>query len=150
MLQENVDLVRRYIETVRALMEKARESGRAGISAIDLPEARSFAEQYWHPEAVFDVSNRIDGGLYHAPAGVMQAMRDWFAGWEDFDVEAKEFLPAGDRVVVVQDFHGTAKGGMKVEVRDFCAVMTTRQGRFVHYEEYPGRGKALEAVGLRE
>ncbi len=107
-------------------------------------------QEYWHPEAVVDMSRRPDGGIYHGPAGVLEQGRDWLAAWKDFDIEVKEFLAAGDRVVVVQDFRGIAAGGMEVEWRDFCSVLTVRGGRFVHSEEYWSRAEALEAAGLSE
>jgi hypothetical protein len=35
-------------------------------------------------------------------------------------------------------------------LRDLCALYTVHGGQFVHYQEHLGRGKALEAVWLRE
>ena len=150
MSQENVELVRRYLADLVALADRAGESTGSRLAALDLPEIPAFFEEYWHPQTVYDVSDRLDGGIYPGPAGVEQSIRDWLAPWEDFEIEFKEFLPAGDRVVVVQDFRAVAKDGMEVELRDLCSIYTVRDGQLVRYEERLGRAEALEALGLRE
>ena len=149
MSQGNVELVQRYIAAVSALVDRATESG-GRMAAFDSPEAAAIFEQFWHPQAVRDSSRRPDGGIYHGPAGVRQSIRDWTVAWEDFDIDFKEFLAAGDRVVVVQDFRGIAEGGMEVEWHDFCSVFTIHDGQFTHHEEHWSRAEALEAVGLRD
>ena len=150
MSEKNVELVRGYLAAMVAFGDRAGESTGRRLAAIDLPEVSAFLEEYWHPQVVYDVSKRLDGGIYHGPAGVEQSIRDWLAPWEAFDIEFKEFLSAGDRVVVVQDFRAIAEGGIKVELHDLCAVYTVRGSQLVHYQEHLGRSEALEAVGLRE
>jgi ketosteroid isomerase-like protein len=150
MSQENVEVVRRWAKVVGELAERARETMGRKSAAIDFPEVPALFQEFWHPHAVYDVSGRLDGGIYHAPEGVNQATRDWLAAWEDFEIEFKEFISAGERVVVVQDFRATAEDGMQVVMRDFCTVYTVRHGQFVDYREYLARADALEAAGLRE
>jgi hypothetical protein len=85
MSQENVELVRRYLAVAEAMGDRAAESTSRRLDAIDLPEVSAFFEKYWHPQAVYDVSDRLDGGIYDGPAGVEQSVRDWLAvsvtGW---------------------------------------------------------------------
>jgi ketosteroid isomerase-like protein len=150
MSQENVELVRRYLAVAEAMGDRAAESTSRRLDAIDLPEVSAFFEKYWHPQAVYDVSDRLDGGIYDGPAGVEQSVRDWLAPWEEFEIEFKEYLSAGDRVVVVQDFRAVAEDGIEVHLSDLCGIYTVRDGQLVHYEERLGRDAALEAVGLRE
>lgn len=80
MSQENVELVRRYVGALTALGESGLELEGRRSAAIDFPEAASVFDEYWHPQAVFDVSLRLDGGVYYGPEGVRRAFRDWFAG----------------------------------------------------------------------
>jgi hypothetical protein len=63
MSQENVEVVRRYYLAARALIAKPIESGvrRSALTTVDLPEFASLMEEYWHPQAVVDVSRRLDG-----------------------------------------------------------------------------------------
>jgi ketosteroid isomerase-like protein len=150
MSQENVELIQAFFDAGRAQMERTGASTHRWLAVIDLPETAAVFEEYWHPQAVFDVSGRLDGGIYHGPEGVRQGMRDWLVAWEEFDIEFKQFLSAGDRVVVVQDFKGIVEGGIEVELRDFCGVYTVRDGRLAHYEEYLDIREALDAVGLPE
>ena len=106
-------------------------------------------EEYWHPEVVFDVSGRPDGDIYHGRDGVIQASLDWQRAWEEYSVDFKRILPAGESVVLVQlHIRGKGKGGPEVEMRDLHVALTVRNGQFIKYEEYPTRADALEAVGL--
>jgi ketosteroid isomerase-like protein len=150
MSAENVDLVRRYFAAALAMGDRAAGATGRRLAAIDSPEASGFFEDYWHPRAVYDVSDRPDGGIYHGPAGVEQSVREWLAPWEEFEIEFKEYLSAGDRVVVVQDFRAVAEDGIEVRLRDLCGIYTVREGQFIHYEERLGRSEALQAVGLSE
>jgi hypothetical protein len=145
MSQENADVVRRYIQAIQALEDKALQSEGRRSAWLDLPEARATVERYWHPEAVFETARRLDGGVYHGPAGVMQASREWLTGWEDFQVEYKEFISVGDRVVAVMRHRGTAEGGIEVE-HDFYAVATVRHGQLVHVTEHRTRERAIAAA----
>jgi SnoaL-like domain len=141
MSQENGEVVRRYHEAARALLEK-----RSALTFMDLPEYASLMEEYWHPQAVVDL-RRLDGGIFHGPEGATRALRDWLSGWEEFDTEPKEYILAGNRVLVVVDHWGIAQGGMRLELRGICYVYTLRNGQFVHFTEYRTRTDALKAVG---
>ena len=150
MSQQNVDVVRGYLAAAEAMGDRAGESTGRRLDAIDLPGVSAFFEEHWHPDAVYDVSDRLDGGIYNGPAGVEQGIRDWLTPWEEFEIKFKVFLSAGDRVVVVQDFRAVAEDGIEVHLRDLCGIYTVRSGQLVHYEERLGRDEALEAVGRRE
>jgi hypothetical protein len=149
MSQENVEIVRRYLESLVALMDQAEDA--AGGDIFELPDFPSHMEEYWHPEVVFDVSGRPDGGIYHGRDGVIRASLDRLEAWEEHNVDFKEILPAGDRVVLVQLHNrGKGKGGPQVALHDLYVALTVGDGQFIHYEEYPTRAKALEAAGLSE
>jgi hypothetical protein len=149
MSQENVEVVRRYYAAARALIAKVIESGvrRSALTTVDRPEFALLMEEYWHPQAVVDVSRRLDGGIFQGPEGATRALRDWLSGWEEFDTEPKEYISAGNRVLVVVDHWGIAQGGMRLELRGICYVYTLRNGQFVHFTEYRTRTDALKAVG---
>ena len=71
--------------------------------------------------------------------------------WEVFRTEPREFIDAGDRVVVTGLWVGKGKGsGVEVQ-QPTVHVFTLRDGRVVRWElGHTNRSQALEAVGLRE
>ena len=149
MSHENVEIVRRYIASVDALRGQVDDP--VGLAALELPEFSSHMEEYWHPEVVFDVSGRPDGGIYRGRDGVIQATRDWLQAWEEYEMEFKQVIPGVDPVVLVQiDVRGRPRGGPKVEVRDLYIALTVRDGQFVRYKEYVTRAMAVEAAGISE
>jgi ketosteroid isomerase-like protein len=86
----------------------------------------------------------------HTGAGVGEAMRRIFDIWEDFAVEAEEYIDAGDCVVVVARSHGVARGSRIELDQRFAFVWTVRDGRLIRNEIYKDRAEALKAVGLEE
>ena len=87
------------------------------------------------------------GGTYHGPEGHARAMREWLSAWEDFQIEAEDFISVGDRVVV--PFRVRARGresGVEVE-RRWAHVWTMREGKAVGFEVFLSKEDALAAVG---
>ena len=84
--------------------------------------------------------------------------REGFRGWyaqmsdalDDLRFEAKEFIDAGDQVVVVNLATGSGRGS-GAEVRtNFSNVWTLRDGKAVSAVSYDTHAEALEAAGLSE
>ena len=131
MSRENVELVRTVYEGW------ARGDFRAGSDLL----APDF-EWKQSPDAV-------EPGA-HRGAAVGTALRHLFEVFEDYRIEAEEYLDAGDAVVVVCRARGTARGsGMTLDQR-VVLVWRARDGKLVGTEAFRNRGDALEAVGLRE
>src|SRR6476469_6875018 len=84
----------------------------------------------------------------HVGADANRALRSIFEIYDDFRVEAEEYIDAGDVVVVVAHARGTARGsGLHTDQR-FAFAWTVRDGRPVRMEQYRTREEALKAVGL--
>ena len=64
-----------------------------------------------HPDLVWDVSNLgwPDQQIYHGPAGAMQFNAEWAAAWDDWEMEAEDYIDAGDCVVVISTQRGRSK-----------------------------------------
>ena len=131
MSQENVELVRTVFG------DWARGDFRA---ASDL-----FAEDFeWKqsPDAVEPGS--------HRGASIRSALRQLFEIYENYRIEAEEYIDAGDGIVVVGRARGTARGsGMELDQGVFF-VWRARNGKLASLEAFRDRGEALEAVGLQE
>ena len=86
----------------------------------------------------------------HVGTDASRALRRIFEVYEDFRVEAEEYVDAGDTIVVVARARGTARGsGMHMDQRS-AQAWTVRGGKPIRMEQYPTREDALKAVGLEE
>ena len=131
MSQENVERVRTVYEGW------ARGDFRAG-SDLFAPDF----EWKQRPDAVEPGS--------HRGASIGTALRQLFAVWENYRIEAEEYIDAGDRIVVVGRARGTARGsGMELD-QSIVLLWTARNGKLASIETVRDRAEALEAVGLRE
>ncbi len=64
--------------------------------------------------------------------------------------EPREFIDAGDRVVVAVHASGRAKRSGLETTLDYAVVYTVEEGEIIRGREYATRADALEAVALRE
>ncbi len=129
MSRENLDLVKDVYREWKA------GNFRAGTELLDASLTTVWAAEF--PTA----------GTYRGPDEHAKAMREWLGEWDDFDLEAEDFLAAGDSVVV--PFRVRARGkrsGAWVE-RTWAHVWTLSQGRVVRFEVHLDLPHALEAAG---
>jgi ketosteroid isomerase-like protein len=104
--------------------------------------------EYFDPDVVWDTSasNMPSAGVFHGHEGVARFFRDWLGTWGDYEMTTREYLDAGDSVVIVFRQRGTGReSGVQIE-RDFFAVYDLRESKVV----YESREDALEAAGLEE
>jgi ketosteroid isomerase-like protein len=108
--------------------------------------------EHFDPDVVWDTSasQMPAARVYHGYEGVEDFFRDWLETWTDYAVASREYIGAGDAVVVVFRQSGTGRGsGVSVE-RDFFGVYELRESKVVRFRLYESREEALEAAGLRE
>ena len=87
-------------------------------------------------------------GVMHGHAGVERFFRDWLGTWRDYEVEFREYLDAGDSVVVVFRQSGTGRESGIHTDPEFFAVYDLEKLKVVRYRMYDSREEALEAAGL--
>jgi ketosteroid isomerase-like protein len=98
----------------------------------------------WHqfPQAVEPGTRR--------GAEVGGALRRMFDVYENVRVDAREFIDAADKVVVIGRAHATARGsGMPLD-NPVALVWTVRDGKLIRTQVFTDRREALEAAGRRE
>ena len=126
------------VELVRTVFAGwARGDFRSGSDLLD-------ADFEWkmRPDAVEPGSRR--------GASVGSALRQVFEVWEDYRIEAEEYIDVGDRIVVVGRAYGTARGsGLELDQNLFF-LWTARNGKLGSVEMLRNRAEALAAVGLSE
>ena len=133
MSQENVELVKEFTNLFEA-------------------GDRNAWRDYFDPGVVWDVSATTmpSAGVYHGHQGLERFFRDWLGTWSDLNIETREYLDAGDSVVVVFRQSGIGRGsGVRAE-RDFFGVYDLSDAKVVRYRQYESRGEALEAAELPE
>jgi ketosteroid isomerase-like protein len=132
MSRENVELVRRAFEAFRA------NDFEAWIATIS-PEIKVFPNPR-EPDA---------RSRYEGVEGVLEYLRNWFAGWDEYVVEPTRFIDAGEYVVVAAREVGTAHSAIRVD-EEFSHVFRLRDGQTVEWRIFGPLQEALEAVGLSE
>jgi ketosteroid isomerase-like protein len=136
MSQENVEIVRRGYELYAA-------GDLEGVTdliadAAELPDAGGLG--------VADTA----AGTRHGRDGFLLGAQEAVEAFEDYRVEAQEFIDAGDAVVVPVRISGRGRAsGAMLEVR-LVHVWVLRTGRAIRNEIYRTTAEALEAVGLSE
>ena len=131
MSQENLDLVRAIHEGW------ARGDFRVGSDLL----ASDFE---WKQRA-----DAVEPGSLRG-AAVGSALRHLFEVWENYRIEAEEYIDGGDTIVVSCRARGMGRAsGMNLDQK-FALVWRARDGELVSTEVFRDRSDALEAVGLRE
>jgi ketosteroid isomerase-like protein len=91
----------------------------------------------------------VEPGTHRGPQAE-QALRRVFEVYENFRIEAEEYIDAGEKIVVVARSHGTARGsGMQLDQR-FAFAWTVHDGELLCMTQYAARDEALKAVGLAD
>jgi ketosteroid isomerase-like protein len=127
MSQENMELVRRGMESARAFWALFDESIVFNMQLV--PDAD---DVYVGREAAIDAS------------------RQYWGTFDSYRLDAVELIDAGSSVVVVVRETARGRGSGAPFERRWAQVWTFRSGRVVRWEAFPNRAAALEAVGLRE
>jgi uncharacterized protein len=133
MSQENVEALRPVYE------EWGRGNFRPSSDVYGLELQWGWSEEF--PDA---------RGVFRETESRSPRMLEWLSQWEDWRVEAEEYISAGDFVVVLCRYTGRGKkSGAAVDTTG-AHVWTMRDGEPVRLEIFSSRTKALEAAGLHE
>ena len=136
MSQENVEIVKRALDFV------ARRDW-PGITEADLVDP--------NVELHGSVGGLEEGKILRGPGEISQAfdVEDQDV-WDEHRIEPREFIDAGDRVVVLQREYQRGKGSGVEIVIDTASIVDLRHGRIVRMQGYINPAEALEAAGLDE
>jgi ketosteroid isomerase-like protein len=107
------------------------------------------ALEYLHPEIEWNMSEQFARAsrAFHGYDGVREVAAIFDEYFDDLRAEPREFIDAGDKVIVPVRLHGRLKGtGEKAEY-DLVQVWTLRMGRAVRLDAYSDRDEALREAG---
>ena len=133
MSQEQVEMVRRFVDAVRD--RRWEDATRQLAPDIELHGT---------------VGGLTEGSVWRGP----EQVRDFFErdseAWHERRLDTEQFIDAGDCVVVLLHEFRRGKGsGVEIET-DTAMVYEVRDGRVVGIQGYMDRAQALEAAGLSE
>jgi ketosteroid isomerase-like protein len=128
-------------ENVEAAREIYRAWERGDFSSVEWADA----------DIEFMLGSGADEAVHHGTEAIGQAWAEWLREWEEFRVEAEEFLDLGDDVLVLVKFGGRGKtSGTPVEGLLGGNLLSFRNGKVVRLATFTDRSDALEAAGLSE
>ena len=108
-------------------------------------------ERITAPEFVWDMSTFHgwpERQTYEGPEGTREFLTDWVSAWEDWRLEVRELIDAGDDVAAILHQSGRSKTtGLEVDM-DFAQVWTIKDGKQTRMRMYADPDEALRAVGL--
>jgi len=108
-------------------------------------------ERVTAPEFVWDMSTFHgwpERQTYEGPEGTREFLTDWVGAWEDWRLEVRELIDAGDDVVAILHQSGRSKTtGLEVDM-DFAQVWTIKDGKQTRMRMYADPDEALREVGL--
>jgi uncharacterized protein len=131
MSQENVEVVRQMLEAFqRGDLERA-------LSATD-PDVELRMD---------DAAILLERKAWQGREGLSEFIEEFLEPWEDFRIEPRKLIDAGDHVVVLLDQFGR-RSGSEFEVKMSVGhVYTVREGRIASWATYVDQEKALQAAG---
>jgi ketosteroid isomerase-like protein len=108
-------------------------------------------ERITAPEFVWDMATFHgwpERQTYEGVEGAREFLADWVGAWEDWRLEVRDLVDAGDDVVATVHQSGRSKAtGLEVNM-DFAMVWTIKNGKQTRMRMYSDPGEALRAVGL--
>jgi uncharacterized protein len=122
---------------------------RAGYEALAGGDAQAVLD-LMDPQVEFvNPESAMEGGTRTGTEGVRTAMGAMQEMFEDYSVEAKEFIPLGDEVVVVATERGRGRSSGAPLEQETAHVFTVRGGRITRFRWFHTREEALAAAGAK-
>jgi ketosteroid isomerase-like protein len=89
-----------------------------------------------------------DQNGYRGHEGFARWLEDWGAAWADYTIEPKEFIDAGEHVVVVLHMRAKGRGsGLELD-REDAMVYQLRAGKIIRTDYYNDTRQAFTAAGI--
>jgi hypothetical protein len=141
---------------VRELTAPVRVPGGLDFKrAIEDPQFHALLERHIAPDApvLFEVPGGgfvgAMAGPFHGPPGYLAGWREWLQAWDEFRIEEKELIPAGeDDVALLVTVTGRLRNSDAIVQQPGGAVYTVASGRVVKVQQFLDEGQTRAAAGL--
>jgi ketosteroid isomerase-like protein len=123
------------VEKVRAAIDSFNRRDREAMLALA------------HDDFVYDWSRSLgpNARVYHGTDGFFEFVSDQWETFEDMRLDADEYIPRGNHVVVVAAVHGHGRQGVPVRATS-ALLYTFGDGRLVRITLFQGTDEALAAA----
>jgi len=123
------------------------EAVRTAIDAFNRRDTEAMLSLGNAEEFVYDWTRSMgpNAGIYRGIEGLMELIDDQWSTFESVTLEAHEFIPRGNHVVVATTTHGRGRQGVAVTARS-AQLYTFEGGRLVRITLYQDPAEALAAA----
>jgi ketosteroid isomerase-like protein len=143
MSQENVDVVRHYVELLSRFMAAAR----ANPGPVN---ETPFIDEFFEcldPEVEWHWP--LTDEAFRGREAMVRAATDFLEAVDDWRIEVDELVDAGgDQVFAVQRISARGKGSGTPFEQNIFTALRVRDGKVWRIHDYTERAEALKAVGL--
>jgi ketosteroid isomerase-like protein len=134
-------------DTERAMSQQNVETVRLMWEAF-LGDDPVNALSFYDPDVEWDGTNLPDGKVMRGLEAVVEHTMRWAQMWDDWTIQAEQFIDAGgDQVVVLIHETGRNERGLHMDERH-GELYTVRNGKIVRRRGFSRPDEALEAAGL--
>ena len=89
-----------------------------------------------------------DAALHRGHDGVLRYLGQWTEAYDGLQVEPREFIDGGDRILVWVHITGRGRAsGLDLDMQQ-AQIATVRGGKIVRTDEYFDRAEALASMGI--
>ena len=107
--------------------------------------------ELFHPDIEIrdhDLPDAIDE-VFRGREGYLRWVAIWSDAWEDYEIEVKDLVDAGDdRVIAVFRLRAKGKGSGVETERENAVVYTVKDGKVTHGDYYGFKDSAFAAAGV--
>ena len=123
------------------------ETVRQAIEAFNNGDLEAMLKIGYADEFVYDWTRSMgpNRGIYRGVEGFMEFIHDQWSTFESVTLEAHDFIPRGDHVVVPTTTHGRGRQGVSVTARS-AQLYTFEDGRLVRITLYQSPKEARAAA----
>jgi ketosteroid isomerase-like protein len=93
-------------------------------------------------------SDFLEQGRFAGLAAVSKGWRTWLSQWSSWEARATEFIPVGDRILVLVEAHGVAKSSGMDLLQPSANLWEFRDGRPSRVTLYTRARTALREAGV--
>jgi ketosteroid isomerase-like protein len=146
MSQENVEIVRRYVE----LLGRFMAAYRTNPGPFD---ETPFVDEFFEcldPEVEWRLPT-LNDEVFQGREAILRVATDFLHSVDDWKIDVDEIVDAGDdEVFLAERVSGRGKGSGTPFEQHLFVALRVRHGKVAQIYDYTERAEALKAVGLEE
>jgi len=127
------------VEIVRSMFEAFERQDEGALLALADPDVEI------HPSW-----DSLSSGVRHGPDEFRKFWREWPSFWDAYSLEPREFVDAGEHVVVILYERARSRPGSTEIEDEFAHVWTVRDGKVTRVAVYSHKSEAFRAAGMHE